>query len=123
VLFLRKRSGDVGLGPALRLGSAGFDDLRLDAGLSLLLPVFEAFPLELQAGPHLRNLDEPGIYGSLFFGIRSFNHYGNYEMSGGLALVAERTFVTGTPSALWIAARLDAAWLAMPFIFLYTAAR
>jgi hypothetical protein len=119
MLLLRERSGDFGLGPALRLGTARFDDLRLDAGLSVLVPIFESFPLVLEAGPHLRNFDQLGVYASAFFGVRSFNYYGHYEMAGGLCLTAERSFVAGTPSALWITARIDGAWLAMPFVFIY----
>jgi hypothetical protein len=119
VLFLRQTGRDVGLGPSLRLGSARFDDLRLDGGLSLLLPIFESFPLVLEAGPHLRNLDQPGIFASAFFGLRSFNHYGHYEMAAGLSITAERSFVVGTPSALWITARIDGSWIALPFLFVY----
>lgn len=119
VLFLRERSTDFGLGPSLRLGTARFDDARLDAGLSLLVPIFDSLPLVLEAGPHLRNFHEPGIYGSAFFGLRGFNHYGSYDVAGGLQVTAERSFVTGTPSALWITARIDGAWIAMPFIFVF----
>jgi hypothetical protein len=123
VLLLRGRSSDFGLGPSLRLGTAGFDDFRLDAGLSALVPVFDSFPLVLEAGPHLRNLTQPGIFASAFFGLRPFNHYGPYEMAAGLVLTAQRSFVTGTPSALWIGLRVDGSWLALPFIFAYNAAR
>jgi hypothetical protein len=121
VLFFRERSRDFGVGPALRLGTARFDDLRLDAGVTALIPLFESFPLVLEAGPHLRNFHEPGIYGSAFFGLRSFNHYGAYEAAAGIAVTAERTFVGGTPSALWITARIDGSWLLLPGIFLYNA--
>lgn len=123
VLFLRERGDDFGLGPALRLGSVSFDDFRLGAGLSVLVPLFESFPLVLEAGPQLRNLEQPGVYGSAFFGMRSFNHYGRYEVAAGLALTAERSFSAGTPSALWLTARIDGSWLALPFIFAYNAAR
>lgn len=119
VLFLRPRGMHVGLGPSLRLGSARFDDFRLDAGLSVLLPVFESFPLVLEAGPHLRNLDQPGVFASAFFGLRTFNDYGHYEMATGLSLIAERSFTAGTPSAFWITARIDGSWLALPFVFAY----
>jgi hypothetical protein len=119
VLFLRPRGRHVGLGPSLRLGTARFDDFRLDAGLSVLLPVFESFPLVLEAGPHLRNLDQPGVFASAFFGLRTFNDYGHYEMATGLSVIAERSFVTGTPSAFWITARIDGSWIALPFMFAY----
>lgn len=123
VLFLREGNRGIGLGPSLRLGTASFEDFRVDAGLSVLLPVSESFPIVLEAGPHLRNLDELGVFGSAFFGLRSFNYYGHYEMSAGLALIAERSFAADTPSALWLAARIDGSWLALPFIFAYNAAR
>ena len=123
VLFLRQGGRDVGLGPSIRLGTARFDDLRLNAGLSVLLPVLESFPVVLEVGPHLRNLDQPGIFASAFFGLRSFNHYGRYEMASGLCVTAEKSFTTGTPSALWVTARIDGAWLALPFVFAYNALR
>lgn len=119
VLFLREGGRSVGLGPSLRLGTARFDDLRLDAGLSVLLPVFESFPVVLEAGPHLRNFDQLGIYASAFFGLRSFNYYGHYEMAAGLSVTAERGLGADTPSALWITARIDGSWLALPFVFAY----
>lgn len=121
VLFLAQRGSDVAFGPSLRLGTAGFDDLRLDAGASLLLPAIDSFPLVVELGPHLRNLDQPGLYASLFFGLRSFNHYGSYQMASGIAITAERTFVDGTPSALWITARVDGGWLTLPFLLAYNA--
>lgn len=123
VLFLRNGGSDLGLGPSLRLGTARFDDVRLDGGVSLLLPVFGAFPLVLEAGPHLRNFHEAGVFGSVFFGLRSFNHYGHYDMATGISLLAERSFSAGTPSALWLTARVDAAWLALPFVLAVNALR
>jgi hypothetical protein len=123
LMLLRERSSSFGLGPSLRIGTARFDDLRLDAGLSVLIPTFDSFPLVLEAGPHLRNFDQPGAFASAFFGFRSLNHHGRYEIASGLSLIAERGFSTGTPSALWITARIDAAWLAMPFIFAFNALR
>lgn len=123
VMLLRRGNRGVDLGPSLRLGTAHFEDFRLDPGLSLLLPLTESFPLVLEAGPHVRNLRELGVFGSAFFGLRSFNYYGRYEMSAGLAVIAERSFSDGTPSALWIAARIDGSWLALPFIFGYNALR
>ena len=123
VLFLRERGSDFGLGPSLRIGTARFDDVRLDAGASLLIPITESFPLVIEAGPHLRNFRQPGVFGSVFFGLRSLNHYGRYEIASGLSLSYERAFGAETPSALWITARIDAAWLALPVILLYNAAR
>ncbi len=123
VLLLRESGKDFGLGPSLRLGTARFDDVRLDAGLSLLLPVLQSFPVVLEAGPHLRNFDQAGVFGSVFFGLRSFNHYGHYDMATGLSVMAERSFATGTPSAIWITARIDGSWLVLPFVLAANALR
>ena len=123
VLFGRERNADFALGPYATFGTATFSDLRFGGGLSLLLPVSESFPLVLEAGPHLRNLDQPGVFASVFFGLRSFNHYGHYEMAAGLSVTAERSFTTSTPSALWITARIDGSWIALPFVFAYNALR
>jgi hypothetical protein len=68
-------------------------------------------------------VSELGVFGSAFFGLRSYNYYGHYEMSAGLVVIAERSFAAGTPSALWLAARVDGSWLALPFIFGYNALR
>lgn len=123
VMLLRQSGGDFGLGPSLRLGTARFDDVRLDAGLSVLLPVFKSFPVVLEAGPHLRNFQQAGVFGSLFFGLRSFNAYGSYDMATGVSVMAERSFATGTPSAIWITARIDGQWLALPFLLAVNALR
>lgn len=117
VLFLRERERDVGFGPSLSLGTAAFDDLRVNAGLSVLLPTWEDFPLVLEAGPHLRNLDEVGAFGSLFFGFRSFTFHGHYEMASGLYVTGEKVFGSSGASALSLGVRVDGLWLAIPFIF------
>ena len=119
-LFLAERGSDFALGPSLRLGTSRFDDLRLDAGISTLVPLLDSLPLVLEVGPHLRNFSEAGIYGSAFFGVRSFNYYGTYAIAAGLSITAEHAFGNG-PSALWVTARIDGSWIAMPAIFLYNA--
>jgi hypothetical protein len=121
VLFLRKGSRDFGVGPVLRLGTASFDDLRLDPGVSALLPLFDSFPLVLEAGPQLRNFNQPGAFVGAFFGLRSFNHYGHYEMAAGLSIFAEHSFTREAPSSLWITARIDGSWIALPLVFVYNA--
>lgn len=121
VLMLRSSPHEFGLGPSLRLGTARFADLRLDLGVSALIPIFESFPLILEAGPSLRNFAHPGAFAGAFFGLRSFNYYSHYEMTGGLNFLFERSFGSDASSTYWITARIDSAWIAMPFIFAYNA--
>lgn len=121
VLFLRQRSSDFGIGASLRLGTAGFDDLRLDPSLSLIMPLSNALSLGLETGPHLLNGKELGISASVFVGLRPFNHYGHYSTNAGLMLLAEQSLGRDQPSALWLALRLDGSWLALPFILAYQA--
>ena len=121
LLMLRSSPHEFGLGPSLRLGTVRFSDLRLDLGVSGLIPLFESFPLILEAGPSLRNFGHPGAFAGAFFGLRSFNYYGHYEMTGGLSVFAERSFGSDAESTYWLTARIDSAWIAMPFIFAYNA--
>src|SRR5215217_3354426 len=73
VLFGRNRNADFGVGPFASISTAGFDDLRLNAGGSLLIPVTPYFPIVLSAGGYARHDDgwTPGASGWLFFGSRS----------------------------------------------------
>jgi hypothetical protein len=123
LMLIRDRDRELGLGPMLRLGTARFDDTRVDAGLSIVLPAFESFPIVLDAGPHLRNFRQPGFFGSVFFGLRSFNDYGNYEMATGICVSAERSFGAERSSSIWLTARIDGSWIALPFVFAYNALR
>jgi hypothetical protein len=63
------------------------------------------------------------VFASAFFGLRSFNHYGSYEMAAASPSPPSARSSTGTPSALWITARIDGSWLALPFVFAYNALR
>jgi hypothetical protein len=119
VLFGKDSGHGLRLGPALRVSTARFEDLRVGLGASLLVPLRESFPLILEAGPELRDLRTPGAFASLFFGVRTYNHYGHYEMAAGLSLAVERSFTDDAPTALWLTARLDGSWLALPFVAAY----
>jgi hypothetical protein len=44
-------------------------------------------------------------------------------MSAGLVITAQRSFSTGTPSALWLGARIDGYLFALPLILAYNALR
>jgi len=121
VLFGRERYSDLSVGPYLAASTAGFDDLRLGAGGTLLLPVTDYVPLGLSLGGYARKRGEwqPGVAGWLFLGSRSFNFHGSYVMAGGLLLGVEQDLREPRENAFVVAAQIDGLVLALPFIFAY----
>lgn len=121
ILFLRESARDFGIGPYASLGTAAFEDFRASLGVSALLPIIEDFPLVLAAGPLLRDGRELGVSGTVFWGLRSYNHYGTYNIAAGLALGAERTFGERETTALTIGLHVDGFVLAIPVLLLFGA--
>jgi hypothetical protein len=121
VLFGRSRNSDIGTGPFVAFTSAGFDDIRLTGGASLLLPVSPYLPIVISAGGYERQDGEwsPGLSGWLFWGSHSYNFHSSYVMSGGLLLGVERDMFRRNEHALVIAAQIDGLVLALPFIVAY----
>jgi hypothetical protein len=121
VLFGRSRNSDVGVGPYLSVTTAGFDDLRLTGGGSLLLPVNAYLPIVLSAGAYARHEDDwtPGVSGWLFWGSHSYNFHSHYVMSGGLLLGLERDVRGPNQNNIVIAAQIDGLVLALPFLLAY----
>jgi hypothetical protein len=121
VLFLRENARDFGVGPYASVGTAAFEDFRASLGVSALLPVIEDFPLVLSAGPLLRDGRELGVAATAFWGLRSYNHYGTYNIAAGLVLSAERTFGERETTALTIGLHVDGFILAIPPLLLFGA--
>lgn len=118
VLFARERSRDFGLGPYLEVGTAAFRDIRLSAGLSALLPLHDDFPLVISAGYSSREITEPGLDASIFWGLRSFNYHTSYNMAGGLVLQAQQTFGPQPTRTISLGVRVDGLLIALPFLLL-----
>lgn len=123
VLFLRERTSDFGLGPYLAAGSAAFEDLRLSAGVSALVPVFEDFPVVLSLGGLARDTSSLGLSGSAFWGLRSYNFHNAYNLAFGLVLAGERTFGAEPSNAISLGFQVDGLVLALPFLLLVGAAQ
>lgn len=123
VLFLRERTSDFGLGPYLALGTAAFEDLRVSAGMSALIPVAEDFPFVLSLGALTRDADSFGVSGSLFWGLRSYNFHSGYNLAFGLSLAGERTFGQTPSNAISLGVQVDGLVLALPFLLLIGAAQ
>ena len=121
VLFLRRSARDFGLGPYLSASTAAFDDVRVSLGASALLPLVEDFPLVISLGPLLRNAREPGVSGTLFWGLRSYNYYGTYNLAAGVVLGVERTFSEPESSAITIGIHVDGFILALPGLLAFGA--
>jgi hypothetical protein len=121
VLFGRSRDSDLGVGPAVELGTAAFSDVRLTLGPTVFLPIGDV--LGLAATPALLARRDDGVTslgasGRLFAGIRAMNHYGEYSMAGGLVLGFDRDLGDSGETAVVIAAHVDGLVLAVPVMLL-----
>jgi hypothetical protein len=123
VLFLRERTDAFGLGPYVALGSAAFEDLRLSAGATALIPIVEDFPLVLSLGGLARDAESFGLSASAFWGLRSYNFHSGYNLAFGFVLSGERTFGEASSNAISLGFQVDGLVLAMPFLLLVGAAQ
>lgn len=121
VLLLRESTRHFGFGPYASLGTAAFSDLRVAAGARALFPVLEDFPLVASVGGVLRDSRDPGVEASLFWGMRSFNFHGSYNMALGLVLSGTHLFDGPRSNAVALGAQVDGAILALPFMLLFGA--
>ncbi len=117
-LFLRERTNDFGVGPYATIGTAAFADLRLGAGASLLLPVIEDFPLVVSVGGLVRDVKYPGVAASAFWGVRSYNFHGTYNLSGGALFGVEHTFAGARSNSVSLGIQVDAFVFAIPVLLL-----
>jgi hypothetical protein len=128
ILFGRSSTSDFGIGPYAEIFTHAFDEVQFGGGVSGLLPVLDAFPIVLSAGAYGRKGSdqfkvEPGITGQLFWGSRSYNFHSKYVLSGGLLTQFRYGLGPSRETSIVIAAQVDVVLLAMPVMFLITAAR
>jgi len=135
LLFLRASPHDFGLGPYLEASTFAFDQGQLGSGASFLMPIHDVFPLVLSGGGHLRVAREDlgpraGFDASLFWGARSFNYHGVYNMAGGLRVGYHHTFgvvpergPAVDEKLLSITAQIDVVALGLPIVLLIDALR
>lgn len=127
VLFGRSNVSSFGFGPYAEVATHAFDDLQLGAGGATLLPIIDGFPLVLSAGAYGRYTPyfglSPGIAASLFWGPRSYNHHGAYNMAGGLLAQFRYGLGASGETSIVIAAQLDVVALSLPVQFLVNAIR
>jgi len=118
VLFGRERNGDFGLGPFAEVSTAGFWDARYGGGLSALAPVTADFPLVLSFGAFGHETESVALGGSVFFGLRSYNFHGSYNLAAGLVVSGYRDLGNDHDTLVSVGLELDGFLLAAPFLFL-----
>ena len=116
LLLGRERNTDFGVGPYAELSTAGFWDARYGGGLSALAPVTEDFPLVLSLGAFGHETDALALGASAFFGARSFNFHGAYNLAIGLYASAYRDLGAEQATLVSIGLELDGFFLAAPFL-------
>jgi hypothetical protein len=123
VLFGRERAGDFGAGPYLAVGTAAFDDVRVSGGARWLVPAIEDFPVVISTGALVTDAGALGFDASAFFGLRSYNFHGSYNVAAGVIGGAQRTFGEGSTTVLSLGVQVDALVLAAPFMLAWSAFR
>jgi len=123
VLFGRERNQDFGFGPYLELSTAGFWDLRFGGGATALLPVSPDFPLVLSLGVYAHELEAAALGGTLFWGARSFNFHGAYNLALGLFGSATVDLGAERATVVTVGADIDAFFIVAPFLLLAQAVR
>ena len=128
VMFGRSSTRDFGVGPYVEVFTHAFDEIQFGGGGSLLVPAVDFLPFVVSAGMYGRHGDdgaglEPGFASALFWGSRSYNFHANYVMAFGLLGQFRLGLGDSRETSIVIAAQLDIAAMALPFIFLVEAAR
>ena len=125
LFLLRQRDRDIGVGPFGEVLTEGFHTLEAGGGLSVLLPVFESFPVILSGGAYARRAPslgwEAGVSSTLFFGAMGYNFHSKYEMQNGLFVSNRYGLGDGRQWDVIIGVRLDLMVFALPALFIYEA--
>jgi hypothetical protein len=123
LLLGRERNGDFAVGPFVEVSTAGFWDVRLGGGASVLFPVHDDFPLVASAGLFAHELRSAALGGTLFWGARSYNFHGKYGLALGVYAGATVDLDARRETLVVLGADVDAFFLAAPFLLLADAVR
>lgn len=127
VLFGRSSVSSFGFGPYAEVLTHSFKEVQFGTGAEVLFPIIDGFPLVVSAGAYGRYAPvvgiEPGVAASMFWGLRSYNHHGPYNMAGGLLAQFRYGLGASGETAIIISAQLDVVALSLPVQFLINAIR
>jgi hypothetical protein len=126
LLFSRSKDTDWGIGPYVEvLTTSSFDDVKVGAGASLLVPVHEYLPLVVSAGGYGGYRSpwgwEPGLAAELFWGMHGYNYHSLYSMSAGIFAGGRYGLGDSKEVAMLVGGRIDLEMLAIPFLFAWGA--
>ena len=119
-LFFRANRRNFGLGPALEIGTAGFDDARFLGSAVFLAPVGEFLAVSVAPGAFVRTSSQgavAGLSGRAFFGMHAYG-YSDYALNGGLVAGFDRDLGGPGENAIVIGAQVDGLILALPVLLL-----
>lgn len=116
--FGRERNRDLGFGPMLAVSTAGFWDLRFGGGGSLLIPIHPDMPFVLAGGAFAHETRGVSLGASLFWGFRSYNFHGAYNLGAGFFGEVLQDLDDERATVLSLGCELDAIVLALPFLWL-----
>jgi hypothetical protein len=116
--FGRERNADFGFGPMLAVSTAGFWDVRFGGGGSVLIPLHSDMPLVVNAGAFAHESRGLSLGASLFWGFRSYNFHGAYNLAGGLFTELIQDFDSDRATLVSLGFEVDAALLVWPVLLL-----
>jgi hypothetical protein len=128
LMFLRAKNSDFGIGPYAELLTHAFDEVQFGGGATVLLPVLDNLPVVVSGGAYARKGDDrfgltPGVAATLFWGSRSYNFHSPYVLAAGLLGEFRYGLGPNRETSIVLGAQIDLEVLALPFVFLASAAR
>ncbi len=120
VVFGRETFRDFGWGPHLGFSAPDLGEMQVDAGLSVLLPVGEAFPIVVSMGPWVGTGEgQAGALGRVFWGARPVNAHAAYVTTIGVFFEGKASLVGDRGADLSAGLAADGFALLYPFVVLW----
>ena len=121
VLFGARTPYAARVGPFVSLRSDAFEDLTAAAGVSVQVPVSEAFPIVVSLGGAVdftASPARPAVLARLWWGTRSYNYHSPYGLAIGVWVEARRFFDDAQTTDVVGGVDIDLEVFALPIAFL-----